>query len=82
MPRMPGRFRTGGCGCGIPGPDCSGHERDTRRRKRQEAREAEREISRYPSGYSPVTLLATRPDGPDPTGPLVSWEYLDPADPG
>lgn len=35
--RMLGRFRSGGCGCGTPGPDCSGHERDTRRRKRQEA---------------------------------------------
>lgn len=35
--RMLGRFRTGGCGCGTPGPDCSGHQRDTRRRKRKEA---------------------------------------------
>ncbi len=44
MARMLGRFRTGGCGCGVPGPDCSGHERDTRKRKRAEAREVEREV--------------------------------------
>ena len=28
--------------------------------------------------YRPDQLLATRPDGPDPTGPLVSWEPLPP----
>lgn len=47
MPRMLGRYRTAGCWSGTEsdhrthpdgGPDCSGHERDTRARKRLEAR--------------------------------------------
>lgn len=42
--RMLGRWRSGGCGCLTPGPDCAGHERDTRRRKRQEKRAVDREI--------------------------------------
>jgi hypothetical protein len=45
--RMPGRYTSGGCWSGprhagrpclAPGRDCSGWERDTRRRKRAEQR--------------------------------------------
>ncbi len=51
--RMPGRYQRGGCWSGTrsngkrcvkPGPDCSGHERDTRWRKRVEQREVAAEI--------------------------------------
>jgi hypothetical protein len=51
--RMLGKFTTGGCWSGPrhngrpcipPGPDCSGWERNTRRRKRRERRELRREI--------------------------------------
>lgn len=42
--RMLGRWRSGGCGCQTPGPDCAGHERDTRHRKRQEQRAVRAEI--------------------------------------
>ena len=54
MAKMLGRWRTPGCWSGTPsdhrthpdgGPDCSGHERDTRWRKRVEQREVEREIA-------------------------------------
>lgn len=41
---MLGRWLTGGCGCHTPGPDCAGHESDSRRRKRQEKRAVEREV--------------------------------------
>ena len=46
---MLGRFASPGCCPGTragrpPGPDCSGGERDTRKAKRRERREVEREI--------------------------------------
>ncbi len=59
MPRMLGRWLTGGCSTGgpgarrrciNPGPDCAGHEPDPRRFKRREQRafhaEATREAAR------------------------------------
>lgn len=46
MARMLGRWRTSGCRpCTIPGPDCAGHERNTRWRKRVEARAFRREVN-------------------------------------
>jgi hypothetical protein len=42
--RMLGRWMTGGCGCQANGPDCAGHDQDTRRRKRQEQRTVRREV--------------------------------------
>jgi hypothetical protein len=43
---MLGRYRQGGCRpCTEPGPDCSGHERDTRRQKRAEQRQVQREVA-------------------------------------
>ncbi len=45
MVRMLGRFRTSGCGCLVPGPDCAGHVRDTRWRKRVEQRQVAREVA-------------------------------------
>lgn len=50
--------------------------KDTRWHKRVEAREVKRDLDYYPSGYSPATLLATRPDGPDPTGRLIGVEEM------
>jgi hypothetical protein len=78
MARMLGRWHASGCRCqaryGSTGPDCAGGGRDTRWRKRVERREVERELAEYPSGYSPVTLISTQPDGPDLTGALIGWE--------
>lgn len=80
MARMLGRFRWGGCGnfgCRLCGPG------DTRAAKRAEQREAEREFSRYPTGYSPATLLAgARHDTPDLTGELIDWRYAADGGPG
>lgn len=45
MARMLGGWRRGGCGCGVPGPDCSGHVRDPRWRRRVEGREWRREAA-------------------------------------
>ena len=46
MARMLGRYRQGGCRpCTEPGPDCAGHERDTRRRKRAEQRAFQQEVN-------------------------------------
>lgn len=41
------------------------------------AEDMRRELGSYPGGYSPATLLSARPDGPDPTGPLVNWAPQD-----
>lgn len=41
------------------------------------AEELRRELSSYPDGYSPAALLSAGPDGPDPTGRLVSWAPQD-----
>ena len=52
MPRMLGRYLTGGCGCGKRlkfrqplGLDCCGHDSDPRRFKRTEAQQVEQEIA-------------------------------------
>jgi hypothetical protein len=45
MARMLGRWRQSGCRpCTVPGPDCAGHEADTRWRKRVEQRAFRREV--------------------------------------
>jgi hypothetical protein len=60
MPRLPGRYLTGGCGCGKrlkfrqpPGLDCCGHDSDPRRVRRRERRDLEREIA---SEFRPVDV--------------------------
>lgn len=55
-------------------------ERDAPTRAAEREHAVERDLAAdeyYPSGYSPVTLLSTQPDGPDPTGPVVDYERLD-----
>lgn len=55
MPRLLGRYLTGGCGCGKRlkfrqplGLDCCGHDSDPQRFKRRERRELARELAAYP----------------------------------
>src|ERR1017187_9206780 len=58
--RMLGRYTSGGCWSGgriqgrpciTPGPDCSGWDRDTRRRKRVEQRRLAREFAAAAAFY-------------------------------
>jgi hypothetical protein len=60
MARLPGKFTYGACHC----RDCGGGHNDTRRRKRVEARELEREIA---DEVAAVAVLTRRADSQSPT---------------
>lgn len=57
MARMLGRWRTGGCGCKASGPDCAGHQGDSRRRKRAEQRAVRREAAEFFEEDEPVEKM-------------------------
>lgn len=71
--RLLGRIWSGGHYCrGTP----EFRKRAKRSEQRQIAREVRAEFDRYPSGYSPLTLLrGARHDTPDLTGELIDWRF-------
>ncbi len=70
MARLLGRIWAGG-------HYCIGRPEFRKRAKRAEQREVQREIDRYPSGYSPLTLWSARHDTPDLTEELIGWQPVD-----